>query len=75
MDLRSHHFKGREPSGSIKKAASGCNSKTKLWTIKMDSARKMSANKAADLHGVPRLMLKDRLSGRVTHGPNSGPKP
>lgn len=30
---------------------------------------------AADLHGVPRSTLKDRLSGRVKHGMKSGPKP
>ena len=32
----------------------------------------MSGNKAADLNGVPRSTLKDRLSGR---GTKSGPKP
>ena len=26
-------------------------------------------------HGVPRTTLKDRLSGRVIHGTNIGPKP
>ena len=35
----------------------------------------ISANKAADLHGVPRTTLKDRFSGRVVHGTNPGPKP
>ena len=35
----------------------------------------LSANKAADLHGVPRSTLKDRLSGRVAHGVKSGPRP
>ena len=35
----------------------------------------LSANKAADIHGVPRTTLKDRLSGRVEHGTNPGPKP
>ena len=34
----------------------------------------LSANKAADLHGVPRSTLKDRLSGRVAHGVKSGPR-
>ena len=37
--------------------------------------RKRAANKAADLHGVPHSTLKDRLSGRVVHGTNPGPKP
>ena len=35
----------------------------------------LSGNMAADLHGVPRSTLKDRLSGRVRHGTKSGPKP
>ena len=35
----------------------------------------LSRNKAADLHGVPRSTLKDRLSGRVKHGTKPGPKP
>ena len=35
---------------------------------------RLSAKKAADLHGVPRTMLKDRLSGRVDHGTNPRPK-
>ena len=33
----------------------------------------MSANKAADLFGVPRSTLKDR--GRVVHDTKPGPKP
>ena len=37
--------------------------------------RDISANKAADLHGVPRSTLKDRLSGRVAHGVKPGPRP
>ena len=32
-------------------------------------------NRAAIEHGVPRTTLKDRLSGRVIHGTNIGPKP
>ena len=35
----------------------------------------LSGNKAADLHGVPRSTLKDRLSGRVQHGVKPGPVP
>ena len=34
----------------------------------------LCGNRAADLHGVPRSTLKDRLSGRVQHGVNPGPK-
>ena len=35
----------------------------------------MSINRAAELHGVPRSTLQDRLSGRVQHGKNRGPTP
>ena len=54
----------------------------KKWTDgQMKAAMKsviddnLSANRAADLHGVPRSSLKDRLSGRVKHGTKPGPKP
>ena len=33
----------------------------------------VSGNRAADLNGIPRSTLKDRLSGRVVHGTNPGP--
>ena len=39
------------------------------------SSRDISANKAADMYGVPRSTLKDRLSGRVVHGVKPGPRP
>ena len=32
-------------------------------------------NKAADEFGVPKTTFKDRLSGTVVHGTNSGPNP
>ena len=35
----------------------------------------ISANQAADCHGIPRSTLKDRLSGRVIHGVSPGPRP
>jgi len=35
----------------------------------------LSGNRAADLYGVPRSTLKDRLSGRVVHGMKPGPRP
>ena len=70
---------------SMKKPAirsRGRTGKRKLWTNEnMEAAMlcaaktEMSANKAADLHGIPRSTLKDRLSGRVVHGTNPGPKP
>ncbi len=37
--------------------------------------QRLSGNWAADIHGVPRSTLKDRLSGRVIHGTNPGPRP
>ena len=35
----------------------------------------MGVNRAAKEFGVPTTMLRDRLSCRVTHSMNSGPKP
>ena len=35
----------------------------------------ISANLAADTHGVPRSTLKGRLNCRVTHEVNPGPQP
>ena len=32
-------------------------------------------NRAADIHGVPKTTLKDRMSGHIAHGSNPGPKP
>ena len=34
----------------------------------------MGVNMAAELHGIPKMTLKDKLSGRVAHGNKSGPK-
>lgn len=55
--------------------------KHKQWTDEqMTSAlaaasKGMSANKAATVCGIPKSTLKDRLSGRVVHGRNRGPRP
>ena len=35
----------------------------------------MSVSRAAAVHGVPRITLYDRHSGRVKHGTKPGPKP
>ena len=35
----------------------------------------MGVNKAAALHGIPKTMLKDRVSGCIAHGFKLGPKP
>ena len=46
-----------------------------LGALKSVQKDGLSGNSAADLHGVPRSTLKDRLSGQVKHGVKSGPKP
>ena len=56
--------------------------KRKQWTNKqMFGAMKAvqecgsSIDRAAIEYGVPQTTLRDRISGRVTHGVNPGPKP
>ena len=56
--------------------------KRKTWsneqmTAAMECAKagRMSINRSAEVHGVPRSTLKDRLSGRVQHGTKPGPVP
>lgn len=56
--------------------------KPKLWSddqmaAALEAVMKdgLSSNRAADTYGVPRSTLKDRISGRVVHGVNPGPKP
>ena len=46
-----------------------------LAAITMAKNGEVSANQAADVHGVPRSTLKDRLKGKVTHGMKPGPHP
>ena len=36
---------------------------------------KYSVNRIATIYGVPRSTLKDRVTGRVTHGTKPGPRP
>ena len=71
--------RGSTKKSTTKKSAVGPSGKRKLWTSEqMEQAMscvgkgQMSANKAADFHGVPRSTLKDRLSVRVVHGTNPG---
>ena len=54
----------------------------KQWTEEQMSAalnsvktEGLSGNRAADLYGVPRSTLKDRLSERVVHGTKPRPRP
>ena len=51
--------------------------KRKQWMNEQMAATKgtLSANKVANLHGIPRSTLKDRLSGCVAHGVKPGPMP
>lgn len=46
-----------------------------LAAMKLAENGEISANHAADIHGVPRSTLKDRLKGRVVHGTKPGPRP
>ena len=38
-----------------------------------DVRKGMSCNRAADINGVPKSTLKDRINGRVVHGTHPGP--
>ena len=46
-----------------------------LGALKSVSEGTMGVNRAATEYGVPRTTLKDRVSGRITHGSKSGRKP
>lgn len=74
-------YKGfrRRPQTQARQKKPNRGSKRKQWseeqmTAAMDAATQhgISANQAADRHGIPRSTLKDRLSGRVIHGVNPG---
>ena len=56
---------------AVRKQWSDVQMKAALESVIKDG---LSQNRAADLHGVPRSTLKDRLSGRVIHGTNPGPQ-
>ena len=56
--------------------------KRKQWSdqsmcLAMEAVKKggSSITHAATLHGVPRQTLQDRISGKVRHGDNPGPRP
>ena len=75
-------FRRCRPCGNPSPKQPNRCAKRKLWsedqmTAAMDAVLKegLSGNRAADLHGVPRATLKDRLSGRVIHGTKPGPRP
>ena len=59
----------------------GRSNKRKLWTNEqMLAALKVveegqPINQVTCDHGIPKTTLKDRVSGRVTHGTNPGPTP
>ena len=57
-----------------------CSKVRKQWSEEqmlaaIDSVKNggLSGNRSADMYGVPRSTLKDRLSGRVVHGVKPGP--
>ena len=52
-----------------------CTEQQMLSATALARSGEVSANRAADVHGVPRSTLKDRLHGRVVHGTNPGPRP
>ena len=73
--------KENQPPESQHKA-SNRPTKLRIWSnqsmlLAMETVKSgyMGMNRAAIEHGVPRTSLKDRLSGRVIHGTNIGPKP
>ena len=73
--------KENQPPESQHKA-SNWPAKLRIWSNQsmlqaMETVKSgyMGMNRAAIEHGVPRTSLKDRLSGRVIHGTNIGPKP
>ena len=79
------HRKRRHNKRSKSKVASPTvtnrPSKRKQWTNQQMLAaieaveNGCGVNQAAKEHGVPKSTLKDRLSGRVVHGTNPGPRP
>ena len=79
----SKRYKSRAPAITTPR----CSPKKKRQSVKrkqwsnesMEAALKavkdgMGVNRAAELHGVPKTTLKDRVSGRIAHGSKSGPK-
>ena len=72
-------FRRRRKDGASPLKQPNQSSKRKQWTNEQmlaainDVKKGMSGNKAADANGVPRSTLKDRLSGRVSHGTMPGP--
>ena len=85
MPRRRRSFGRRIRSRSKSAPASLCitsnrPSKRKTWTDEQMLAAMKAVeeghpiNQAARDHGIPKTTLKDRISGRVTHGSNPGPK-
>ena len=83
MPRRRRRFAGRlrRHSKSAPPALLGQSNKRKLWTNEQMLAALKAVeegqpiNQAACDHGIPKTILKDRVSGRVTHGTNPGPTP
>ena len=71
----------RRRSQLTKSQQTNRSSKRKCWTDQqmlaaLESVKAgLSANRSAELHGVPPSILKDGLNGRVKHGTKPGPAP
>ena len=72
----------RKSCPAVIKMTPNRSNKRKKWSSEqmmaaMESASigDISINRAAELHGVPRTTLQDRMKGRVQHGKNPGPVP
>ena len=72
----------RKGTAAVAEIANNRPKKYKKWTedsmaraMRCVMEGELGVNRAADQFGVPRTTLKDRMSGRVTHGSKSGPAP
>ena len=67
--------KSKRPAPNRPKKLRQWSNESMLRAIEAVKNGEMGQNRAALEYGVPRTTLKDRLSGRVVHGTNIGPKP
>ena len=75
LKKKKSHNKENQPPESQRKAPNR-PAKLRSWSNQsMLGAMEAGVNRAALEHSVPRATLKDRLSGRIIHGSNIGPKP
>ena len=79
--VRKFSRRKRKPKIVTQAPITNRSSKRKQWSdqqmrdaMEAASSGTASVNKAADMYGVPRSTLKDRLSGHVVHGVKPGPR-